>query len=96
MNLTQVEYFLEAAKCLNFTAAARTLYVSQPALSKQIALLEKELGVPLFHRENRRVELTEAGICLAAETGGVMPIVALWKHSPSLVGDIIQQYAREM
>lgn len=72
MNLTQVEYFLEAAKCLNFTAAARTLYVSQPALSKQIALLEKELGVPLFYRENRRVELTEAGICLAGELQTIM------------------------
>ena len=62
MNLTQVEYFLAIAEKLNFTAAAKSLFVSQPALSKQIALLEEELDTKLFIRSNKKVVLTKAGI----------------------------------
>lgn len=61
MKLSQLEYFLEAAEQLNFTKAAKALYISQPALSKQIALLEAELGAQLFIRNSRRVVLTAAG-----------------------------------
>lgn len=53
MNLTQVEYFLAIAEKLNFTAAAKSLFVSQPALSKQIALLEEELDTKLLSAEIR-------------------------------------------
>ncbi|MDO4572632.1 MAG: LysR family transcriptional regulator [Clostridia bacterium] len=61
MTLMNLRYFLEAARCGSFTEAARNLYVSQPGLSKQIALVEKEVGVPLFVRANRSVRLTPAG-----------------------------------
>ncbi len=61
MTLTNIRFFVEAAKCENFTQAARQLYVSQPALSKQIAQLEQEVGVLLFERVNRSVRLTNAG-----------------------------------
>ena len=61
MKLFQIDYFLEVAEQLNFTKAANILYVSQPALSKQIALLEEELGVKLFVRTSRKVALTTAG-----------------------------------
>ncbi len=61
MNLTQIEYFLEVAKSLNFTKAAKSLHVSQPALSKQIANLERDLEVLLFFRTNKAVSLTPAG-----------------------------------
>lgn len=61
MKLAQLEYFLEAAQQLNFTSAAKTLYISQPALSKQISLLEEELGARLFIRNSRKVLLTAAG-----------------------------------
>ena len=64
MNLSQIEYFLAVAEQLNFTNAAKSLYVSQPALSKQIALLEEELGTQLFLRNSRKVALTAAGISL--------------------------------
>lgn len=47
INLAQIEYFLAVAEKLNFTEAAKALYISQPSLSKQIGLLEEELG---FHR----------------------------------------------
>ena len=57
ITLLQIEYFIAVAKSLNFTDAARNLYVSQPSLSKQIALLEKEIGVQLFNRSTRGVRL---------------------------------------
>jgi DNA-binding transcriptional LysR family regulator len=61
LNSTQIEYFLTLAKHMNFTSAARSLYVSQPALSKQIALLEKNIGTSLFYRTSRSVKLTHSG-----------------------------------
>lgn len=57
----QLRYFMELAKCLNFTKAAMNLYIAQPALSQQIADLEKQLGVTLFERNSRSVVLTSAG-----------------------------------
>ncbi len=57
----QLRYFMELAKCLNFTKAAMNLYIAQPALSQQIADLEKQLGVTLFDRNSRSVTLTPAG-----------------------------------
>lgn len=61
MTMTHIIYFVEAARCENFTQAARNLYVAQPNFSKQIAALERETGVKLFLRENRSVKLTRAG-----------------------------------
>lgn len=57
---------MELAKCLNFTKAATNLYIAQPALSQQIADLEKQLGVTLFERNSRSVVLTPAGEILRA------------------------------
>lgn len=57
---------MELAKCLNFTKAATNLYIAQPALSQQIADLEKQLGVTLFERNSRSVVLTPAGEILHA------------------------------
>lgn len=61
MNDLQIDYFLAVATNLSFTKTSAELYVSQPAISKQIALLEKELGVKLFFRNNKKTTLTEAG-----------------------------------
>jgi DNA-binding transcriptional LysR family regulator len=61
MNDLQIEYFLAVAVNQSFTKASKLLYVSQPAISKQIAMLEKELGVKLFQRNNQKTEITEAG-----------------------------------
>ncbi|MCD8036851.1 MAG: LysR family transcriptional regulator [Clostridiales bacterium] len=57
----QVECFLCAAKYLNFSKAADYLYISQPVLSRRILRLEQELGVELFDRSGRSLELTENG-----------------------------------
>lgn len=64
MELQQLNYFLAAAQTQNFRRAAELCFVTQPALSRQIALLEKELGVALFAREKQRVRLTAAGLAL--------------------------------
>lgn len=64
INTQQLRYFMELAKCLNFTRAAANLYVAQPTLSQQIAELETQLGVMLFNRSSRTVTLTPAGAIL--------------------------------
>ena len=61
MQFNQLRYVLEAANKKSFSAAAKSLFVSQPSLSQQIMNLEKELGIPLFIRHSKSVSLTEAG-----------------------------------
>jgi DNA-binding transcriptional LysR family regulator len=60
-----LRYFLNVIDQGNFSKAAAACNVSQPTLSVGIAKLEREIGRALFHRTNRRVELTEAGVRLA-------------------------------
>lgn len=61
IDFRKITYFLKTAEKLNFTEAARELFISPQALTQQIAQLERELGTPLFARTTRRVALTEAG-----------------------------------
>ena len=62
MNQRQIESFLAVAETGNFTRAAERLYISQPAVSKQVLSLEEELGFSLLIREyHKNVQLTEAG-----------------------------------
>ena len=61
MNIVQIEYFLNVAETGSFRKTAEMMYVSQPAVSKQISLLEKEWNVVLFDRSYRVATLTDAG-----------------------------------
>src|SRR5262249_45786439 len=64
MELHQLEYLRAVVRAGSVTRAAEEGHVSQPAISKQVRLLEQELGVALFHRVGRRVLPTEAGLLL--------------------------------
>ena len=67
MTIKQLEYFMAVARSLSFTEAAAEMFISQPALSRSIASLETELGVPLLTRNHHSVALTPAGQLLASE-----------------------------
>jgi len=61
VNFHQLEVFCAVARRLNFSQAAEELYISQPAVSKQVKELERTLGVSLFLRDGKRIHLTDAG-----------------------------------
>lgn len=61
MEIYQLQYFIKTAEVLHFTKAAELCFVTQSGLSQQIKKLEEELGMPLFKRVGKKVQLTEAG-----------------------------------
>lgn len=64
MTLNQLKYFIAVARCLSFTEAARSLFMTQPALSRQIQAMEAELGAQLFVRDKKTLKLTPGGSAL--------------------------------
>ncbi|MEV1079078.1 LysR family transcriptional regulator [Streptomyces sp. NPDC050211] len=77
-----LRYFVTVAEELHFTRAAERLYVSQPALSKQIRALERQLGVELLRRDRQGVALTAAGEALLAPARRVL---AAWEEAAAAV-----------
>ena len=71
MTTVQMHYFIVAAEHLNFTMAAEQLYITQPALSRQIAAIEDEIGTKLFSRCNNVLSLTKAGRVLLHQLSGL-------------------------
>ena len=67
LEMRHIRYFLAVAEDLHFRNAAEKLYISQPGLSRQIKRMESDLGVKLFLRHNRKVELTSTGEYLKEE-----------------------------
>lgn len=61
MNFRQLDCFLSVASSLSFSKAGKMLFLSQSAVSKQVSMLEAELGYPLFYRDKHHVSLTPAG-----------------------------------
>ncbi|MGB0905119.1 MAG: LysR family transcriptional regulator, partial [Mangrovicoccus sp.] len=70
--LNQLRYFVAVAEELNFRRAAKRLNMTQPPLSRHIALMEHTLGTPLFDRTNRSVRLTAAGKRLLVDASDIL------------------------
>ena len=77
LSLGTLRAFDAVARRLNFRAAAEELHLTQPAVSRQIRTLEDDLGMPLFIRGTRHVELTQAGTAL-------MQVVSPWLETLGL------------
>jgi DNA-binding transcriptional LysR family regulator len=71
MELRQLRYFIAVAERLSYSKAAQHLHITVPPLSRQIRQLEEELGVQLFVRDRRGVDLTDTGRMLLREAKGL-------------------------
>lgn len=85
MEFRVLQYFLAVTREGNISAAAQSLNLSQPSLSRQLKDLEDELGATLFIRGNRRIELTEEGLILRKRAGEIMQLVELTESEISEV-----------
>lgn len=89
MELRQLEYVVAAAEEANFTRAAARVRVAQPAISQQIAQLERELGDKLFDRSERRIRLTPAGEAFVPRARAVLEATAAARDAvTSLRGEL--------
>ena len=79
MNYERIKYFVKAADCLNFSEAARQLYITPQAFGRQISMLEEELGTELFYRTKHKMMLTYEG-------------ELIYKHMAPLVETIENEY----
>ncbi|CAM5483643.1 putative HTH-type transcriptional regulator YnfL [Streptomyces afghaniensis 772] [Streptomyces afghaniensis] len=96
VHVRDLRYFVAVAEELHFTRAAERLYVSQPALSKQVRALERQLGIELFRRDRHGVALTDAGTALLpharrvladwAEGAAAVEAARAAQHSTLVVG----------
>jgi DNA-binding transcriptional LysR family regulator len=88
METKSIEAFLALANCLNFTKCADQVYISQPALSRQILRLEEEFDCKFFIRNKRKVELTEHGRAFSEYAQRICAEIDTWKlHCKYLQGD---------
>ena len=72
MDFKQLRSFVEVIRQGGFTQAARTLHISQSAVSKQIAQLEQSLGTPLLERQGSHIHLTAAGNVVLQRAEGML------------------------
>lgn len=72
MDIRHLQYFVKAAECRSFSKAAQSLYITQQGMSKAIAKLEEELGIPLFIRSHNTLTLTHAGETVLAHAQEIL------------------------
>lgn len=90
MLLSQLNYFRVVARYQHISRAAEALMVAQPALSATISKLEKELGVPLFNRQGRNIELNEAGRRLLVHADFVFEQLEAMEQSLAQTKEILE------
>lgn len=90
MNLSYLETFVTVANHRSFSGAARALNLTQPAVSKHIAVLEAIYGARLINRSSRRVELTEAGQALYRYAVEILDLMARAARDVSSFGQTIK------
>lgn len=93
MELRVLQYFLAVAREENISAAAQSLHLTQPTLSRQIKEMEEELGKPLIVRGNRKITLTEDGMLLRKRAEEILDLVGrtekeIKQPNETLSGDI--------
>ncbi|MFC5712972.1 LysR family transcriptional regulator [Thalassorhabdus alkalitolerans] len=93
MDIRHLEYFSEVAKHLSFTKASQTLHVSQPSISKAIKNLEEELGVPLFYRSSKQLDLTDAG---QAVLTNAQTVLAAFRNLTTELNDVMDLKSGEV
>lgn len=86
MDVRHLTYFIEVARHRSFTKAARVLHITQPSISKMIKILEEELGVTLFYRSAKQIELTDAGKAVLRQA---QQIVASFQNLTHELADVI-------
>lgn len=87
MEIRHLKYFLMLAEELSFVKASEKLFISQPPLSRQIKELEDEIGTRLFNRNNKRVELTEAGKYFQKEAKEILLSLESISRRTKKIGD---------
>ncbi|RUT43799.1 LysR family transcriptional regulator [Paenibacillus anaericanus] len=72
IDIRQLQYLIEVARLKSFTKAADALFITQPTISKTIKGMEEELGVILFERTGKRIQLTDAGQIIVNQAGQIV------------------------
>ncbi|WP_080802028.1 LysR family transcriptional regulator [Arabiibacter massiliensis] len=88
MNIDTYREFITLARCLNFTQAAEELHMTQPALSKHIAALEREFDAELLIRDRRTVQLSEAGRILF---GCALEMVDAYDRAQAAIATVVRE-----
>src|SRR4051812_17877279 len=82
LDLRLIRYFVAVAEELHFGRAAARLYISQPALSKQIQKLESQIGAPLLARDSRHVSLTPRGVAFLDDAHELLRLADRMQQPP--------------
>lgn len=85
-----LKYFLTVAREKNLTRAASLLYITQPTLSRQMTLLEEELGVQFFERSSRPLKLTDEGILLMRRAEEILELVEKTQNELSVGEEMVE------
>ena len=89
MELRVLQYFLAVTREQSISAAAQSLHLSQPTLSRQLKDLEQELGKTLFLRSNRKITLTQEGIILRKRAEEILDLIQKAQNEIELSDQLI-------